>query len=232
MAGSSPLLADRAEAGRRLADRLERLRGEAPTVLALPRGGVPVAAEIAGRLGVPLDVFVVRKIAAPGEPEYALGAVAEGAPPWLDLERVRALGLAPGDLAAEIDRERVEVDRRVLKYRGGRPAPPVEGRTVIVVDDGLATGATALVAVRAVRARRPRRLLLAVGVASFEAHALLAREVDELVCLSVPRPFFAVGNFFRDFPQVSDAQMRALLERHRPPSPPPAAPAGPAAGSG
>jgi putative phosphoribosyl transferase len=215
MFGASPVFEDRAQAGRQLADRLAHYAGQPVIVLALPRGGVPVAAVIAERLDAPLDVFVVRKVGAPGNPEYGLGAVAEGAAPLLDVDRIRELGLEPRDLEAEIHDQVQEVESRVRRYRGGRPAPSIEGRTVILVDDGLATGSTALAAVRALRVRRPQRLVLAVGVASVEARDALSREVDELVCPCVPPLFAAVGEWYREFPPVPDAEVLRLLKRHR-----------------
>jgi putative phosphoribosyl transferase len=215
MVGAPPAFVDRTEAGRRLADRLTRYAGPAVTVLALPRGGVPVAAVIAERLDAPLDVFVVRKVGAPGNLEYGLGAVAEGEAPLLDLERIHELGLEPRDLEPEIREQCREVESRVRRYREGRPPPPIEGRTVILVDDGLATGSTALAAVRALRVLRPRRIVLAVGVASVEARDTLSREVDELVCPCVPASFLAVGAWYRDFPPVADEEVLRILRRHR-----------------
>ncbi len=212
-----PVYRDRADAGQRLADRLARFAGRSVVVLALPRGGVPVAEVIAKRLAAPLDVFVVRKVGAPGNPEYGLGAVAEGGTVLLDTERVRELGLEPSDLDGEVRRQLQEVEARVRRFRGDRPAPALEGSTVVVVDDGLATGVTARAAVRAIRIRRPRRLVLAVGVASSDAHDALAREVDELVCPCVPLRFFAVGEWYQDFSEVTDEQVVRILQHHLPP---------------
>ncbi len=213
---SLPVFADRRDAGRRLADRLARLSRHAVIVLALPRGGVPVAEVIAERIHAPLDVFVVRKVGAPGNPEYGLGAVAEGGTVMIDERRVRELGLEPSDLDEEVRVQTQEVEQRVRRYRGGGPGPEVGGKTVVVVDDGLATGATAKAAVRALRMRRPARLVLAVGVASTEAHEELAREVDELVCPCVPARFYAVGEWYRDFSEVTDEEVLAILARHAP----------------
>lgn len=213
---SLPVFHDRLEAGRRLAESLARFRHRPAVVLALPRGGVPIAEVIATSLDAPLDVFVVRKVGAPGNPEYGLGAVAEGGTVLLDHERVRELGLNPSDLDQEVHRQLQEVERRVRRYRGDRPAVEVEGTTAIVVDDGLATGATARAAVRALRLRRPKRLVLAVGVASPDARDTLAREVDELVCPCVPARFYAVGEWYQDFSEVTDDDVLAILARHAP----------------
>jgi putative phosphoribosyl transferase len=211
----TPVYRDRVDAGERLADRLARFRHRAVVVLALPRGGVVVAEPIASRLGAPIDVFVVRKIGAPGNPEYGLGAVVEGGEILLDDERVRTLGLTPESLQGEIDRQIQEVELRVQRYRGDRPAPSVEGKTVIVVDDGLATGVTARAAARALRLRRPNRIVLAVGVGAPDAVDALSREVDELVCPCVPASFFAVGEWFQDFAEVDDRTVLQVLARRQ-----------------
>jgi putative phosphoribosyl transferase len=212
---SGPVFKDRTEAGRRLADRLERFADSEVTVLALPRGGVPVGVVIARRLKAPLDVFIVRKVGAPGNPEYGLGAVAEGGVVLVDYDRASAMGLRPADLEGEIRSEREEVESRVRRYRGDRPPLPVEHRTVILVDDGLATGSTARAAVRALKTRKPLRLVLAVGVAAPDAYESLSKEVDEIVCPFVPVSFFAVGEWYREFSQVSDEEVIRLLGRHR-----------------
>jgi predicted phosphoribosyltransferase len=209
----SPYFENRIEAAERLAELLSNPPRRAPTVLALPRGGVPMAAVIAERLHAPWDLFVVRKVGAPGNPEYGLGAVTEGGTVLIDEERARDLGLGPGDLAGEIRDEQAEVARRVRKYRGDRPALPLEGRAVILVDDGLATGATARAAVRALRLHCPRTLTIAVGVASREAIDMLRTEVDEIVCPCRPPWFAAVGEWYREFDQVSDDEVMELLER-------------------
>ena len=212
-AGSGAAFVDRTEAGHRLADLLGHYARQPETVLGLPRGGVPVAAIIADRLGADLDVLVVRKVGAPGNPEYGLGAVAEGGIVLLDEPRIEELGLHRSDLDLEIHRQQQEVEERMRRYRGGRVPAPVEGRTVILVDDGLATGVTARAAVRSLRNRRPKRLVLAVGVAAAEARDELARWVDEVVCPCVPYPFFAVGEWYLRFPPVSDREVLELLER-------------------
>lgn len=213
MSSSLPVFADRVEAGRRLADRLARLARKKVVVLGLPRGGVPIAEVVAERLHAPLDVFVVRKVGAPGNPEYALGAVAEGGTVLLDLPRLRQLGLEPSDLDAEVRRQQAEVEQRVRRYRGHRPPPDVDGKWVVLIDDGLATGATAKAAVRALKLRRPEHLVLAVGVASVEAFDELSREADEVVCPCVPARFYAVGEWYRDFSEVTDEQVLAILAR-------------------
>jgi putative phosphoribosyl transferase len=212
---------DRQTAGVRLAARLRSYRDQDPVVLALPRGGVPVAFEIATRLGAPLDLLIVRKVGAPGNPEYGLGAVVEGGTRFLDEPRIRAAGYSVRELGPTIAREVAEVERRAREYRGGRPPAEVKGRTVILVDDGVATGGTVLAALRAVRARSPRRIVLALGVAPPETVELLRPGVDELVVLLVPPTFFAVGEWYHQFSQVSDEEVHECLEKSRAPAAPP-----------
>ena len=206
-------LPDRRAAGRALAEQLERYRGRAPVVLALPRGGVPVAFEIAQRLGAPLDLLVLRKIGAPSNPEYGLGAVVEGGTRFLDVARVRAAGLTVRELGPTIAREAAEVERRASEFRKGTPAIDVRGRTVILVDDGVATGGSVIAAVQAIRGRAPHEVVIALGVAPEDTVAVLRKQVDDLVVLLVPTVFFAVGEWYRQFSQVSDAEVRRLLER-------------------
>ncbi len=208
--------ADRSQAGHDLAERVCALRaaGGLPdpvVVLGLPRGGVPVAAVIARALDAPLDVLVVRKIGAPGQPEYAVGAVTGGAPPFYDMPAVEALGVSPPTLGALTERERAEVLRREALYRGDRPAPELAGHSVVVVDDGLATGSTARVALRSARAAGAARLVLAVPVGSAQAARALRTEADEVVCLSTPAGFESVGQWYDDFRQLTDAEVIALL---------------------
>ena len=202
---------DRADAGRQLAWRLQQYRMEAPVVVGLARGGVPVAAEVARALGAPLDVLVVRKLGCPWQPELALGAIGEAGAMVLNPALIAGIGLAPEDLADVIGAERAELARRVARYRGGRPAEPVEGRTVIVVDDGLATGATARAAIAVLRRRGAHRSILAVPVAPPDTVRALSGVADQVVALATPRAFLAIGQFYDDFTQTSDRDVTRLL---------------------
>ncbi len=204
---------DRREAGAALAAALSGLAGDAPVVLALPRGGVPVAAEIARALHAPLDVLLVRKVGAPGNPEFGMGAVAEGGVRVLDRDTIRALMISVEELDRSIERATAELADQLQRYRRGRPAIELAGRTAIVVDDGVATGGTASAALRAVRARGAQRVVLAVPVGSRQAVERLRPEADEVVCLNVPADLRAVGAWYRDFGQTSDAEVAELLER-------------------
>lgn len=207
--------ADRHEAGQALADRLEQLDVDDPVVLALPRGGVPVAYEVAVRLDAPLEVVVARKLGAPGQPELGIGAVAEGGEPILDETLVARLRLDDEAIAELVASERAELDRRVRRYRSDRPLPELAGRDVVVVDDGLATGVTARAALGALRGHRPRRLVLAVPVGAPASVDALQQEADEVVCLHAPRAFTAVGQWYDDFSQTDDATVVDLLSRAR-----------------
>lgn len=206
---------DRIRAGRRLAGALAHLKDRRPVVLALPRGGVPVAAEIASALAAPLDLALVRKIGLPGQPELAMGAVVDGAEPiTVRNEDVIRLAAIDDVLFARVrDRELAEIERRRKLYLGDRRRVDPKGRVVIVVDDGIATGATVKAALRAIRERGPERLVLAVPVAPPETIAELRREVDEIVCLETPTPFGAIGFFYIDFTQVDDATVAEALAR-------------------
>ncbi len=184
---------DRHEAGRRLAERLEHLRSEHPVVLGLPRGGVPVAYEVARSLEAPLDALLVRKLGAPLRPEFGVGAIAEGDVRIIDHRALAALGIEPEELKEVVARETAELERRQRLYRGTRPPVRLEKRTVILVDDGVATGGTALAAARAARIRGAARVVLAVPVGPPEAERRFAGEVDEFICLQEPEGFFAVG---------------------------------------
>lgn len=203
---------DRVDAGERLARALERFRGEDVLVLGLPRGGVPVAAEVARALGAELDVIVARKLGAPGAEEYGVGAIAPGAS-VLDLQSLRALGLEPEDMADTEARERAELERRERAYRGSRPPPRVEGRTVILVDDGVATGVTARAALKSLRAQQPRRLVFAAPVGPEDAPERLAAFADEVVLLETPLSFRAVGLWYADFSATSDEEVLEALAR-------------------
>ena len=214
---------DRRAAGRALGERLSSLALEDSVVLGLARGGVPVAYEVAQTLGAQLDVLVVRKIGAPGNPELGIGAIAEGGVRVLDRDAVRALLVSTEELEAAIVRATAEVEARVQRYRGGRPPLDVEGRTAIVVDDGLATGGTARAALRAVRARGPSKLVLAVPVGAPATVHMLREEADLVVCLLQPEPLVAVGLWYAHFEPTSDAEIAAL--QYGEPADPPAPPA-------
>ncbi|WP_406856339.1 phosphoribosyltransferase family protein [Alsobacter sp. KACC 23698] len=204
---------DRVDAGRRLAAELLRLKAETPLVYGLPRGGVPVAAEVARALGVPLHVLLVRKIGAPGEPELALGAVADGDPPLVVWNEalVRELGLDERRKAELAQEELAVLEQRRRRFASLPPRPSAKGRTAIVIDDGLATGATARAALLVLRAERPARLVLAAPVSSPEAAEELADDADEVVCLEAPALFRGVGASYRDFGQTSEDQVIALV---------------------
>jgi putative phosphoribosyl transferase len=202
---------DRAEAGRILAERIAHLGLTDPLVLALPRGGVPVAYEIAQRLGVPFDVLITRKIGCPGQPELGVGAIAEGGDPVFDADLLRRLGLTERDLDATARRERAELDRRVAVYRGERALPPLRGRDVVVADDGLATGGTARAALAAVRSKEASRVVLAVPVGAAQTVQALSADADDVVVLAAPSAFHAVGQWYQHFEQLTDAEVLELL---------------------
>lgn len=206
---------DRQHGGRLLSAKLERYRAERPIVLGLTRGGVPVALEVSLALGAELDVMVVRKIGAPGCPEYAIGAVAEGGSTYVRHDAVREVGLGEDDVARLAEREAVEIVRRVRTYRGDRPPPDLAGRTVIVVDDGVATGATARAAARAARQRGAARVVLAAPVIAATAAPELALDFDDVVAVDLPEPFIAVGLWYERFGQVPDEAVLECLRRSR-----------------
>jgi putative phosphoribosyl transferase len=214
------MFANRAEAGKALAEAVARLRPENPVVLALPRGGVPVAAEVAKAIQAPLGLLLVRKLGAPGHEELAAGAVGEGDPPLTVFNRdvLKGLGLTEADFAPVIARKAEEIAERRRLYLGGRADPEIEGKTAILVDDGIATGATAKAALDLLAARCPKRTILAVPVASAETVSELREKVGDLVCLEAPALFFAVGAHYRDFRQVSDAEVARLLRQAQSPS--------------
>jgi putative phosphoribosyl transferase len=205
---------DREEGGRLLAKRLREYAGEAPVVLALPRGGVAVGYEIAQALGAPLDVMIVRKLGVPWHPELGMGALAEGGAMYINQEVLQEADIGPEELKTVIAEEARELERRVQRYRGGRPLPELRGRTVILVDDGLATGGTARVAARALRSLGAR-LILAVPVAASQTAEQLREEVDALVCVQTPNNLWAIGTWYEDFHQMSDEEVLILLDQAR-----------------
>ncbi len=210
------MFANRSEAGRGLAWRLEQYADRDDVlVLAVPRGGVPVAFEVAQALHVPLDIFLLRKLGVPGHSELAFGAIASGGVRVLDRETIRALQISQVDIAAVTAREQQELKRREVAYRGDQPALPVAGKTIIVVDDGIATGASMLAGIHALRELRPAKIVIAVPIAAPEAYARLAYEVDEIVCVAAPEHFRAVGQFYDNFAQTEDEEVIELLAKNR-----------------
>ena len=206
---------DRREAGQRLVEALADYKGKDALVLGIPRGGVAVAAEVARQLEADLDVVVARKLGAPGQPELAIGAVTANGGLFLDHDAIEALGVSDDYLTAVIARESEVARQREERFRGARPPAAVEGRAVIVVDDGLATGATMRAAVHAVAKRRPARLIVAVPVGSQGACDALRKEADEVVCLLTPEPFWAVGLYYEDFAPVEDEEVQEILQQFR-----------------
>lgn len=219
---------DRAEAGRRLAETVRAAVGGDVVVLGLPRGGVPVAYEVADVLGAPLDVVVVRKLGVPFQPELAMGAIGEGGIRVENRDVLQAAALSELDVEAAEQRERAELDRRAREYRGGRDRLDLRGRCTVIVDDGIATGSSARAAARVVRALGASSIVLAAPVASRPARAELSDVADDVLCVESPEPFFAVGEWYRDFSQTSDAEVIDLLARSSRGRPPSAAAAGPA----
>jgi predicted phosphoribosyltransferase len=207
---------DRSDAGRQLAKALIAYKGQRPIVLALPRGGVPVAAEVAAMLDAPLDLILVRKIGTPYQPELAMGAVVDGGQPVTvrNEDVIRLSGVSEQEFNATRDEQLGEIERRRKLYLGDRPHPTLAGRVVIVVDDGIATGATTRAALQATRMRKPRKLVLAVPVAPTDTLEKLRSDVDDLVCLEDYQQFGAIGLFYSDFRQVSDAEVIDILARH------------------
>jgi putative phosphoribosyl transferase len=209
-----PLYRDRLEAGRILATHLQAYASQSEViVLGLPRGGVPVAYEVALALRVPLDVFLVRKLGVPGQEELAMGAIAMGGVCILSQSLVREFNIARDEIDATIAREQAELERREREYRDGRPLPHLTGKTVILVDDGLATGASMWAAVTALRQFKPRLIVIAVPVAARETCAMFVNEVDEIVCPATPEPFHAVGLWYETFAQTTDEEVHQLLKQ-------------------
>jgi len=209
--GRSAVFADRLDAGRRLTERLERFRGTDAVVLGLPRGGVVVAHEVARALDLPLDVIVVRKLGVPWQPEVAMGAIGEGGVRVVDRDMMARAGVSEEDLGTVERREAGILSARLARFRQGRPGRDLDGRTAVVVDDGVATGSTARAACTVARHLGAARVVLAVPVGPWETvHDF--PEADEVVCLETPEPFLAVGYHYRDFPQTSDEEVRVLLD--------------------
>src|SRR6266545_1504241 len=207
---------DRTEAGEVLADQLRHYAGrDDVVVLALPRGGVPVAYEVAVAIGAPLDVFVVRKLGVPWHEELAMGAIASGGVQVLDHDLIRSARVSESDLRRVIATEEAELERREIRYRGARNFPDVGGKTVILVDDGLATGSTMRAAVMALRLRKPAKIIVAVPVAASETCASFRDITDRTVCATTPEPFHAVGLWYEDFSQTTDEEVHELLDRSR-----------------
>lgn len=209
------LFKDRVDAGRRLAEALSEYRGKDVVVLGIPRGGVVVANEVADALGAPLDVVVTRKIEAPGEPEYALGAVTQDGDVMMDRAAAESLGATPAYLDEQVRKKREEVRERMQRFRGEEPYPKLEGKTVVIVDDGIATGSSMSAAVLTVRKMKPKEVVVAVPVAPADAVETLSQDGYRVVCLETPGPFLAIGEFYGDFEQVEDGEVKRILEEGR-----------------
>lgn len=210
------MFVDRADAGRQLGQRLQHLRGLDAVVLGLPRGGVPVAAEVAAALGAPLDVIVVRKLGVPAQPELAMGAIGEGGVRLVLTETVQRAGVTPAELIAVENRERVELQRRAQRFRGEQARVPLAGRIAVVVDDGIATGSTARAACAIARAQGAARVTLAVPVAPFDWARRLHDAADELIAVVTPRALRAIGTWYTDFSQTTDEEVVACLRSTEP----------------
>ncbi|MDG6952783.1 MAG: phosphoribosyltransferase [Nitrososphaerota archaeon] len=208
------LYKDRADAGKRLAGALLHLRGEDLVVLGIPRGGVVVANEVAKTLDAPLDVVVTKKIEAPGEPEYALGAVTQEGEVMMDRQAAESLGASAAYLDYQIRLKREEVKDRMQKLRGSAPYPRLEGKVVVIVDDGIATGSSVSAAVMSVKKRGPKDVIVAVPVAPADAVQALSEDGTKVVCVSTPGPFLAIGEFYEDFGQVEDIEVKRILDEN------------------
>jgi predicted phosphoribosyltransferase len=213
------LFQNRADAGRRLAKALLKYKGRHPVILALPRGGVPVAAKVAGVLDAPLDLLLVRKIGLPAQPELAMGAVGEGMTIIRNSDIIESCGVSPEEFEAVGREERAEIERRRKRYLGDRARSEITGRVAIIIDDGIATGATTLAAIKAVREREPKEVVIAVPVAPLDTIEQLHPEVEAIVCLDTPQTLDAIGFFYRDFHQVADDKVIAAVMRFPPISP-------------
>jgi len=206
---------DRLDAGEKLAELLSDYKGEQSAVIAIPRGGVEVGYVVASKLSSPLEVTVPRKIGSPADPELAVGAVAEDGTIYIDEEVSKMIGIRDDWIRIEAERELQEVKRRIEVYRGGKPLPSLKGYTILLVDDGIATGATIIATARFLRKLEPEKLVIAAPVAPPEAVPKLSREADGLRFVETPSPFFAIGQFYQDFSQLSDAQVLEYLSRVR-----------------
>ena len=211
----SSIYSNRAEAGRELARHLEGYRNQGALVLALPRGGVDIGYQVAKAINADLDVLVVRKLGAPHNPEFGLGAIASYGAKFLDEDTINQLGIPQKVMQQIENQERQELQRREIVYRDNREAPQIEGRIVILVDDGIATGGTVRAAIRAVGTLKPSRIVLGIPVAPPETVEALRGEVDELICLQTPSPFYAVGQWYAEFDQLSDQRVIELLRKSR-----------------
>jgi putative phosphoribosyl transferase len=206
------LFKNREEAGRKLAGALMEFKGKDVVVLGIPRGGVVVANEVAKALGAPLDIVVTRKIEAPGEPEYALGAITQEGDVIMDRQAAESLGASPAYLDDQVRKKKEEVKERMQRLRGDAPYPRLEGKVVVIVDDGIATGSSVSAAVMSVKKRRPKEVIVAVPVAPADAVEMLAGEGARVVCLETPGPFLAIGEFYGNFDQVEDLEVKRILE--------------------
>ncbi|MDE1852348.1 MAG: phosphoribosyltransferase [Thaumarchaeota archaeon] len=208
------LFRNRVEAGRKLAGVLSQLKGQDVVVLGIPRGGVVVANEVAKALGAPLDVVVTKKIEAPGEPEYALGAVTQEGDVMMDRQAAESLGASSSYLDEQIRMKREEVRERMQRLRGDMPYPQLDGKVVVIVDDGIATGSSVSAAVMSVKKRRPKEVVVAVPVAPADAVQSLSEDGTKVVCLETPGPFLAIGEFYGDFEQVEDLEVKRILDEN------------------
>jgi putative phosphoribosyl transferase len=212
---STAIYTDREQAGDLLADALSELKDRDVVVLGIPRGGVVVASRVAKALGSEMDIVVTKKIGAPGEPEFALGAVTQEGDVILNEDVVGLIGVEASYLKSEAARKTEEVKERMARFRGDRPYPPLGGKVVVIVDDGIATGSTVSAAIRSVKKQAPASVIVAVPVAPAEVVARLSQEADEVVCLATPEPFFAIGQFYEQFDQVEDDDVKLLLDEFR-----------------